>query len=898
MTKIGLERTSGRNEADQVSLMERDFLLKTKLLIPPVRANHVVRPRLTSKLNDSLDKALTLVSAPAGYGKTTLLAEWAGTRHNSVGWVSLDEYDNEFSRLLAYLINALANIQTNFGSNTRVLLKASPPLTAPAILSSLINDISEIPDAFCLILDDYQFITNPLIHNAFSYLLEHLPPNMHLAVATRVDPPLPLPRLRSRNQLVEIREKDLRFTSEEVAEYLREGMGLELTAMEISALEARIEGWIVGLQTAALSMKDRHELSFFIQSFSGSNRYILDYLEEEVFNRQSEDVQEFLLETSILDQLCASLCEAVTCQAGCQRLLERIEQANLFLIPLDEERQWYRYHHLFTDILRKRLQQIRPKQLKEIHARAADWYEQHGWIAEAISHTLIIKDFKRAATLIEQNAMRMLSGGELTTFLSWLEALPAEFPSHRPWLLIYNAWAKALSGQTNELEPLLMEAECLISKDSADEETLDLLGNIAGVRAYNSVYALDMPQTIKLASVALQKIPAKNVVTRYMVTVVLVIANGFLNQLEKSCQAYRNVLVAAHDVGNTYISVTARCDLAICLKNQGKLHSANTIYKEAREILVEHGKGKSPIWAALEVGEGDLYREWNDLAGAELLIKSGIKYGFQRGGPDWLVLGYIAIAQLLQARGDLLGATNALQDAEFIIRNFSIVPSTRDLLQKIRVRLWLAKGELQKAVDWFEENKQAILYFPIHVPMALARVLIAQGRIDEALSLLSRLAEAAESGERFGNLIEILILRALAFKSSMNTSEALKVLEKALVLAEPENYVRVFLDEGRPMFELLDAILHQEGPVPKEYIGKLLVGFSDYSREPILSESITKREQEVLKLIASGMTNQQIAEKLVLSSGTVRAHTANIYRKLDVSNRIQAVVRAKELNLL
>lgn len=898
MAGVRIDQVIGGNEADQISLMERDFLLKTKLLIPPIRANHVVRSRLINKLYDGLDKNLILISAPAGYGKTTLLAEWAATCHNSIGWVSLDGYDNEFMRFLAYITIAFTNIHPNFGSNTRVLLKASSTLPASAILSSLINDISEIPNAFYLVLDDYQFITNTLIHDALSYLLEYLPHHMHLVIATRVDPPLPLPRLRSRNQLVEIREKDLRFTSEEVAQYLKEGMGLELPAGDVSALDARTEGWIVGLQTAALSIQDKREPSLFIQSFSGSNRFILDYLEEEVFNRQSDDVKKFLLETSILDQLCASLCEAVTCQPDCQRLLERIEKANLFLISLDEERQWYRYHHLFTDILRKRLQQTRPKELVELHTRAADWYEQHGWISESISHTLIIKDFKRAATLIEQNAMRMLSGGELTTFLSWLEALPAEFSSHRPWLFIYKAWAKASRGQTNELETLLTEAERLINPDSTDEETLDLLGNIAGVRAYNSVYALDMHQTIELASIALQKIPKKNVVTRYIVTVALVIANGFLDQLEKSCQAYRNVLVAAQEVGNTYISVTARCDLAICLKHQGKLHSANTIYKEAREILAENRKGENPVWAALEVGEGDLYREWNDLNYAELMIKSGIKYGLQRGGPDWLVLGYIALLQLLQAKGDLSGATHALQEADLIVHNFSIVPSTRDVLEKVRVKLWLAKGELQKAVDWFEENKQAILYFPIHVPIAFARILIAQNRTDEALCLLSGLSQAAESGERFGNLIEILILQSLTLKSAMKNAEALKVFEKALLLAEPENYTRIFLDEGQPVFELLSASYDQKGPASKEYVASLLNAFPNYRHKNTPVESITEREQEILGLIASGMTNKQIAERLVLAPGTVRAHTANIYRKLDVSNRMQAVARVKELHLL
>ncbi len=902
MSGVGLDQALGGNEANHTVFEQQEPVLKTKLLIPSIRTNHVARPRLITKLNDNLEKSLILISAPAGYGKTTLLAEWIATSKIPLGWVSLDEYDNDLARFWAYSIAALENIQTNIGSNTRVLIKNSPFFPTTTFLPTLINDISESSASFFLILDDYQFITNPVIHDTLGYMVDHLPSQMHLVIATRGDPPLPLPRLRSRYQVAEIREKDLRFTSEEVAQYLRNCIGLELPVEDIRALEARTEGWIVGLQTASLSIRGREEPSAFIQSFSGSNRYILDYLKEEVLYRQSEDIQKFLLETSILDSLCGNLCDAVTLQADSQGILERIEKANLFLIPLNEERQWYRYHHLLTDILRTLLQQTQPKLLAELHIRASCWYEERGWLEKAIQHALAAKDFDYAAHLIERNAWTLLSGGEVITLLSWLQALPSDFKRNRPWLSIYIAWAMVMSGQNEGVESLLEKIEFSEPASLSVGEKKDISGNIAGIHAWMNLFSGKTSEAIERASLALQSLSEKSNSARVVVTMVLAVAYGLMGDFEKSCQAYYRVIEFAQLAANPYISVLAMCDIAIFRKIQGRLRSAYEIYKEARRILDKQTGVESPILANIDAGEGDVLREWNDFAGAERLIRSGIKYGVQRGRPDPLVRSYIALARLLQESEDLDGATDALQEAECLARQSVTTPFTKVILEKCLVSLWLAKNNLQAVSSWvtkyrpIPESSTDYTHEPEYI--ALARVFLVQKKTGEALNVLSLLAKAAEAGGRNGSLIEILVLQALVFQASKNTGMALRTLEKALLLAEPEGYMRVFLDEGHPIYELLDAIYHQEGPSPKEYVGKLLAAFPDYQLESTLSEPITKREQEILGLIASGLTNQQIAEKLYLATGTVRAHTANIYRKLDVSSRTQAVARAKELNLL
>ncbi len=907
MTGVDLDRASGGNEVDQVSLIERDILLKTKLLIPPIHANHVARLHLINKLNGGLDKLLTLVSAPAGYGKTMLLAEWSAHSPVPVSWVALDESDNSPTRFLAYLIATLDKIQSNVSVNAQTLLKSSQPLPLPVVLTTLINDISAIPFSFVLILDDYQFIHNQSVHDTLAYILDHQPPNLHLVISTRGDPPLPLPRLRSRGQLVEIREKNLRFTSEEVDQYFKASTGLELSAEDVTALEERTEGWVVGLQTAALSIQGRDEPSSFIQSFSGSNRYILDYLKEEVLCRQSEDIQKFLMETSILDSLCGNLCDVVTCQAGSQELLERIEKANLFLIPLDEERQWYRYHHLFAELLTARLEHLYPQLVKGLHRRASEWYEEHGMIEIAMQHAFAAGDNERLSRLLEQNAFLMIMRGETTTLMEWLGKIPEELIYSRLELLRVKIWGLSFSGKIKLAEPQFKKVELLLNVQEWTPLTQNLSGEIALLRGIAANYYCEFSRSIDLCRRALELLPVNSQRMRAIAVITLGNVYYAIGDLNQARREFSKAGMMAEEFDDPWTMAQSKWELGFLDISAGKLHKAEERYQEAYRIMMERLGLRPGSVGMIDSGMAHLLIEWNQLDAAnELLSKSLEKMSWRKPmrwweNPTVIVPSYTLQARLLRLRGDLAGAFEMIQKACQLILEYDMFPSMRYSVQAELILLWLAQGNPTFAQKWAEECKPGVaeqLLFREREQIARARVLFSVGKIVEAQMLLISLAGAAENHGCYGNLIEILILQALTLKSVMNTSQALQTLEKALLLAEPEGYMRVFLDEGQPMSELLDALGHQEGAVSKEYIARLLAAFPDYQHGRTLLEPITKREQEILRLIASGMSNQQIAEKLVLATGTVRAHTANIYRKLDVSNRIQAVVRAKELNLL
>jgi len=898
------------------SVPHRAPLLSTKLYIARPRPDLLPRPRLTQRLNDGLHRKLTLISAPAGFGKTTLLSEWSLQSKRPVAWISLDEGDNDPARFWAYFIAALQTLQVNVGDAALAAFQSPQPPPMEVVLTALINEIAIIPEPFALVLDDYHVIETQPVHSALTFLLNHLPPQMHLIIATRADPPLPLARLRGRGQLTELREADLRFTTDEAAAFLNQAMGLNLSAEQVAALEERTEGWIAGLQLAALSMQGRSDIPGFIAAFAGSHRYILDYLAEEVLQRQPEGVQTFLLQTAILDRLSGPLCDTVTGQGDSQTMLERLERANLFLVPLDEERRWYRYHRLFAELLRAYLQREQPNRVPGLHRRASEWYEQNGLLAEAVGHALAAKDFERAARLVEQAAPQMLMRGELVTLLGWLAALPDERIRAWPALCTYYAWVLTLTGQLDAVEPRLQDAEQGLQPDIPAAELQDLLGQIAAIRAYIAALHRDVPHAIELARQALEHLPEENPAVRAFVAFTLGGACLLSDDVAEACQAFAEASALGRAAGNVHVAIPALCNLAGLRALQGQLHQAAGLYQEALELatpsLAHQREGRGgrtlPVAAMAYSGLGGLLYEWNDLEGAMRHLREGIEQSKQWGNVDALASSYARVARVLQAQGDEAGALEALKEAGQLVRRHAVIPTTAARVAAYQASLWLAQGNLGAATRWVQERGLSVddelgyLREPEHI--ALARVLIAQGKYDEALQFLARLRQAAETRGRMGSLIEILVLQALALQSQGNTTQAMPALERALSLAEPEGYVRLFVDEGAPMAKLLRQALSR-GIAPN-YVSRLLAAFGAEEqrgeeaekRAPLLLEPLSERELEVLRLLAAGLSNREIAEKLIVAVGTVKAHIHNIYGKLGVQSRTQAVARARELGIL
>jgi len=917
-----------------------ESLLLTKLFVPQVRPNRVARPGLVARLTQALSGKLTLVSAPAGFGKTTLVADWLtdlrctipdpGLKadgvsiqnrqsqiQNRVAWLSLDDGDNDPNRFLAYLAAALQEIQSDWSQSVQELLSSPQPPALTAVMAALINAIaaSDSPP-FVLVLDDYHLISASCVHDALSLLLDRLPPSsqgMHLVILSRADPPLPLARLRLRGELTEIRADDLRFTLEEALALLNEVMGLGLTCQQIALLESRTEGWVAGLQLAGLSLQGLPlgQVGGFVETFAGSHRYVMDYLMEEVFSRQPADVQQFLLHTSILDRLCGPLCDAVTDRDDGQAMLEWLDTANLFVVPLDHERHWYRYHHLFTDLLHDRLQYTQTDSLPVLHLRAAEWHERHGLIADAVGHALAAPDFGRAAGLIEQSAPETLARGELGTVLHWIESLPQELVGSRPWLCVYQAWALAHTDRHSEAEALLQCAEQHIHIESRGQgapfpssmqqtDAQRILGHVAYVRARVASVRGDVSRAFDLLRRARALLPDRDLLIRCLVAYVLGSTHLTSGDLTGADDAFADAARLGRAADNIHVAGVALVGLAKVRKLQGRLREASSLYQEAARLLNERGRQQSQAMGNVKMGMGDLLREWNDLASARRHLVEGIKCHQRWPNPSSLAFGYGILAQVLQAQRDEQGAFDALQKARHLIQRYDVYPEMRRVVQACEVRLWLAQSNVGIASRRLWESQVVEEDMPGFVheldQITLARLLIAQKRFDEALGLLARLAQTAEVEERNGRLIEILVLQALGLQAQARSVEAHADLRKALALAEPEDYVRIFVDEGAPMAALLRRALSQN--VAPNYVGRLLAAFEEPAALSPLVEPLTRRELEVLRLIADGLKNQEIADRLVISVATVKRHVTNIYGKLGVGRRVQAVARAQELGLL
>jgi len=804
-----------------------------------------------------------------------------------VGWVSLDGGDNDLTRFWTYFIAALQTVRADMGKSAMGMLQSPQPPPTETILTAVINEISEVSEEFVLVIDDYHMIEAPPIHDALTFLLDHLPSQMHLVIASRVDPPLSLARLRARDQLTEMRAADLRFTFDEATAFLNGVMGLELSEADVTALESRTEGWIASLQLAAASMQGRRDIPDFIAAFSGSNRYILDYLTEEVLRRQEASIQSFLLETAILDRFTASLCNAVTGRDDSRERLEQLGTANLFLVHLDDTRQWYRYHHLFADLLRNQFLRSQSERVTELHLRASKWFEQEGLAGEAIHHAVAAEDFERAGNLIESAAMTTVTQSNCATLLRWLESLPNKMTTARPWLCFSGALANQLTGHADAVEPLLQSAELAMSRAEEAHPTesfpdhAKIRGYVITVRITRSLFEGDIQHAIELCHEAFKYLPEDDLTARAAVTGNLGIAYWRMGDLPVAGRYLEEADALGQAGGHLYISLAAMSYLADIHRVQGHLYQAAQKYQEALRLGAQWGGGEPlPATGSAYIGLSRVLYEWNDIDEAIYHASIGTKLAERGGEVRTVLIGY----QLLAWQNQACGKTNAMREVLHRteeIRPKSVNPHTFRHASAWKARLSLAQGNLNAANRWAASqeprlNLQGVPDFWSEFPyLTLVRLRVAQGEVYEIPGLLEHLCEKVEAEKRTGSVIEILVLQSTAWQAQGEVDQALATLERALSLAEPEGYVRTFVDEGEPMAKLLR--LAAARGIAKKYVRKLLASFqgpipSTESQPSVLPaegavapsplvESLSERELEVLRLIVAGMSNREICGK-------------------------------------
>jgi len=878
-------------------------VLKTKLHVPPLRPELVRRARLIGLLQAGVHSKLTLVSAPAGFGKTTLIGEWVSRCNRPTAWLSLEDNDNDPVRFLSYLVAALRTIQPGLAEGIVGDFQTLRRSVAESVMTGLLNEIAEIEESFALVLDDYHLIHDQTIHAYITFFLEHLPSQMHLVISTRADPPLPLTTLRAHGQLSELRAGDLRFTLEETAEFLSQLMGLNLSAEEIAILASHTEGWITGLQMAAVSMQGREDTSSFIESFTGSNRYILDYLVEEVLQQQSQGIQQFLLKTSILRRLNGPLCEAVTGQSGSQNTLEQLERENLFIVALDSERRWYRYHRLFADLLRRRVAQVLPEELKDLNRRASEWYENHGLVAEAIEQNLLGEDFKKAMQLIEDNAEESLMRSEFATFLNWVQALPEEMVCRRPRLCLYHALALLLNGSPmNDIQPRIAAA---LKGDSEQQ----VGGQLAAFRAIMAAIQGDVNESLNQCNLAMELLPADDHFFRSATSRVLVnVTYATSGDIEQAVRIFEESIRKATLAGNLTVAVASLSELGEVYMKAGRIGRAKSTYEHGLELAVDSEGRELPIAGLAMIGLGDLLRECNDLSAAEKSLNNGINL-VQELGVIGALDGYIALARVKQAQGYPQEAEQVMDAVHKIATRFDASELDDLLVDLHRAHLWLCQGKTEAAVRWYNEWRHQSDRVEERRPYVLeelsqlfqARIELAQGNPAASLKILKQLEKTASKLGRNGVVIESLVVQCLAHRKLNDSEQALAALNSALILAESEGYMRIFLDEGPEMAQLLYEAANR-GIMP-EYTGRLLAAFplSPESRKEAseeLIEPLSPRELEVLRLLAEGASNKEVARRLYISLPTVKWHTSNIYGKLGVQNRMQAAAKARALGIV
>jgi LuxR family transcriptional regulator, maltose regulon positive regulatory protein len=920
------------------------MILATKLHIPQPRPGFVSRPHLIARLQDGLAAGhkLTLISASAGFGKTTLLSEWIGGFHSRTGsshhqagirypqacWVSLDEADSDLSRFLVYLIAALRTIQPGFGESALAALQTPQPPPSESLLAILLNEISELPGKYILVLDDYHLLDSAAVDAALDFVLDHLPAQLHLVLASREDPPLPLARLRARNQMTELRAADLRFSASEASDFLKRVMGLALSTEEIASLEARTEGWIAGLQLAALSMREHDDIAGFIQSFTGSHRFVLDYLLEEVLRHQPQDVQEFLLRTSILDRMCAPLCDAVL---GASKVssdfLESLERGNLFLVPLDNERCWYRYHHLFSDFLRQRLSQKYDRQeITHTHIRASEYFEQYGDLAESFRHAISAGDLERAARLAEVAWQGMDGTFQTAAWLGWVKQIPERMLLVRPVLLAQTGWSHMDAGNTEESEANLKNAESCLERPLEElvvvekEQFRTLPARIAMARAYNALVQNLFDDAIKFVEMAQSMAPPDDAFLQAQASSILSGTHWASGNLDSAYALMNHWVNAAQQAGNLVFAVVSSFAKADILTAQGRLGKAMQVYEDALELASAHGLEN--FTAHHHLGLGLLYHE----IGRDEYARQYIQKSFELEGNsslvDWAYRKSLALGRLKESEGDWPGVLEALDNARrFYVR--TPLPNLRPV-EAMRACIYLKQGDVPKAQAWARQSglllSQVPDYFREFEYLTLVRVGLAESLDEQSLAdidnVLACLLEKAESQNRFFSQMEILMTQALVNRARRDSTGAQQALRRVLHIAQPEGYLRFFVTEGE-IARLLIAdyrlqIVKSGQAKPDSslgYVEKILAVFPQLGNVPIqksktqnftseMAEALSERELEVLRLVAQGLSNHDISQNLFVAISTVKGHNQRIFAKLQVSSRTEAVARAHALGLL
>ena len=920
-------------------------LLATKLYTPPPRSKLVLRPHLIARLNEGLNGKLTLISAPAGFGKTTLVSEWVAGCDRPAAWLSLDEGDSDITRFLMYLVAALRSIAANLGEAVLAALQSAQPPPTELLLTALLNEIATLQDRSILVLDDYHLIDAHPVDQAISFLIEHMPPQLHLLIATREDPQLPLARLRARGHLAELRAADLRFTTAEAARLLTQAVGRDLPAEAIAALETRTEGWVAGLQLAAISLRGRHDPAGFIRTFTGSDRFVMDYLVEEVLRQQPASVQAFLLRTSMLNRLCGPLCDAVLLDpsAAGQATLEYLEHANLFVVPLDNQRRWYRYHQLFAEVLRQRLHQDIAASLgdaergvAELHERASLWYQAHGLELEALHHAAAANNAGLLARMAELAWPALDRSFQSAAWLRSVQQLPNELIAAMPVLSAQYAWALLDAGEMEASQLRLQDAERwldatgdasvrpedrpgrMVVVDEAQFQTLP--ATIAIARAYYAQAQGDYASAASYAALALQRTPEANQDIRAQATVLLGFSYWANGNLDAAYNALADWIERMWQVGNAAFAIISTFYLVEPLVAQGRLREAAGVYQHSLQLAEQHDMLARQLTAHTHVGLALLYHERGDAEASARHMRQGEEFGRQALIIDWPYRWCLAQARLKEAEGDLDAVLGLLDQARrHYVRN--PVPDFRPI-EALQARVYIKQGRLANAREWADAHGLSVSddlsYLHEFEHITLARLRIAEYRHDRAdrslrdgLGLLARLLTAAEAGRRMASVIEILVLQALAHELQGSLPLALASLERGLTLAEPEGYIRIFVDEGPPMLRLLSAAAARA--IMPGYVSTLLAACRTHAADaPVgaglgkpaapgpqpLLEPLSRRELEILRLVAQGLSNQQISVRLSLALSTVKGHLLRMFGKLQVQRRTEAVARARELGLL